>query len=806
MPSALLQDLRRDIVLACRLLRRRPAFAATAVATLALGLGAPTTIFSVVHAVLLRPLPYGDAERIVRFRIETRGPRGPVGFDAVPAGAALEWAGSSATLAALAIYNNAARTLTTPEGPVRLTGLSTTANLFEVLGTRPIAGHTFARGDGDLRQVVLSYATWQRYFGGAGSAIGAVATLDGVPHRIVGVMPYGFEFPTRETQFWVPVMLAAGGSRGMVLPAIGRMKPDATLPTVAQEARRLLVDMGSAREESTVVVRTLREQMVGGVSRLLWVLMAAVGLVSVIATVNIALLLLTQGAGRGREFSVRLALGATRGRIVRQVTIEGAVLAALGGAAAVIFAAGFLQGLVRIAPPDVPRLHQAALDGPVLAFTAGLVLIATLVFAALSAGRTVTGEAVRALARATTESRLFGSGVSIQRLHALAAAELCLAVVLLVGAGLLLRSFVGLVLVDHGFDTRGALAAQVTLPAARYPTPESRMAFHDRLLEILDQRPGVTTAGLITTMPNRQPTGRFAYDVVPALPPEDPFALKLAEVHMATEGFVESMGLRLLAGRTFRPDDAEGAEPVMVISDDLARMHFAGRNPVGETLYSMSGDRRVIGVVANVRPAPSASPQHDPAAYLPLRQRLDVFRQFATMSIVLRGPDAEALVPELRAVVRSLDPELPVFNIRTLDAEVAGLVAGPRFTATVLALFAGVALVMAAIGVYGVVSHAVGRRTREIGVRVALGATRAQILRLILRDGLMVVLIGLAAGLLAAAWLARALTGLLHEVTPADPVALASVGAVLSLVGAFAVYLPAHRATRMSALAALRED
>ena len=804
--TSIISDLGRDTRLALRLLLRRKAFAGTALLTLALGLGAPTAIFSVVHAVLLRPLPYPDADRIVRFRIEARTPRGPIAFDALPVSTALEWAGMSSTLDSVAVYNDAARTLTTTDGPVRLIGVAATPNLFALLGTRPLAGRTFESADRDAQQVVLSHTAWQRYFDGDASAIGALATLDGLPHRIVGVMPPGFEFPSPETSFWVPVLLSAGGTRGMVLPAIGRLKPDASVAAVLEEGRRLLASEGTMHEERTLVVRTLQDQMVGPVRRVLWVLMAAVALVSVIATVNIALLLLTQGASRAREFSIRLALGAARGRLVRQVAVEGVVLAALGGCGGLVFAALFVPMLIRIAPPEVPRLHQAQFDPQVLAFTAGLIVVASLTFAILSAGRVVTGDAVRALGGSTAESRLTAAGVSRRRLNVLAAAELALAVVLLVGAGLLLRSFVRLVLIDQGFDSRGAVAAQVTLPSSRYPSPEARMAFHARLLASLRQQRGVAHAGVITAMPNRQPTGRFCYDPDGITEFPDPFTIKVAEVRMATDGFLEAMGIPLVAGRWFTAADADGAEPVIVVSDEMARAHFGDGPAVGRMLYSHTGNRRIVGVVRTVRPASSVALQHNPSVYLPLRQSLDVFQQFGTMSIVVRGDDPEALAAAVRAIVRTLDPELAVFNVRALDDEVASLVAGPRFSATVLALFAVVALVMAAVGVYGVMTYTVGVRTREIGVRAALGATQAQILQLILRDGLLVVVAGLGAGLLASVWLNRTLTGLLFEVTPADPMALGTVTALLSAVGLVAIYLPARRATRLSALTALRED
>jgi predicted permease len=799
------RDTTRDVGLSLRLLARQPGFAIVAILTLALGIGAPTAIFSTVHAVLLRPLPYLDADRIVRFRIESRSPRGTVGFDALPVSQALEWAGNTSTLEMMSIFNDTARTLTTPDGPVRLTGLAATPNIFALLGTAPAMGRAFDAATRETRQIVLSHSTWQRYFNGNPAIVGTSITLDGDPFSVTGVMPEAFAFPTPDTAFWVPVLLETGGSRGMLLPAIAKLRPGATLNSVVAEGQRMLGDRDDPRIQQTLLARTLQDQMVGRYTRVLWVLLAAVGLVSVIATVNIALLLLTRGASRAREFSIRLALGAGRGRLVRQLFAEGMTLAIMGGLAGLAVGALALKALVRIAPPDLPRLHEAGLDPLVLSFTALLVILASVVFGVLSAGRVITIDAIRALARAATETSLVPTGAPRRRLNALAAAELAFTVVLLVGAGLLLRSFISLVLVDQGFDSRDALAVQVTLPSARYPGPDARLAFHERLLERTKALQGVSHAGLTTSMPNRQPTGRFAYDPVGSDPFADPFTMKVAEVRMVSAGFLEAMGVPLLAGRTFRDSDTEGSERVIVLSQRLARLHFPDRDPIGAMLYSQSGDCRVIGVVADVLPA-SQEGTADPGAYVPLRQSKDVLSFAATVTLVVRGKSAATQVGPLRSMVSSLDPEMAVFNVRTLDREVAGLVAGPRFSATALGLFALVALVMAAVGVYGVMSYSAGQRTREIGVHMALGATPAQVLRVIVRDGLIVVAAGLGAGLVIAVWLARSLTGLLHEVTPADPVALVSVAVLLSAIGLVAVLIPARRATRVSALAALRHD
>ncbi len=804
-PASRFDSLRRDLSLAARLLRRRPGFTAVAVATLALGIGAPAAIFSVVHAVLVRPLPYPEADRILRFRIDSRSPQGPVSFDALPTTTALTWAAQSSTLSAMAVFNDRSLTLSTAEGPFRLTGVSATPNLFDLLGVAPMAGRTFDASTVDRRQIVLSHETWVRLFAADRAALASIATFDGEPYRIVGVMPEGFGFPTPEAAFWVPQPLDPGGTRGMMLPAIARMRPGATLDAVLQEGRAQLGDAGDARITQQLGARTLQDQMVGGVRRLLWVLLAAVGFVLVIATVNIALLLLTRGAGREREFSMRLALGASRSRLVRQLFTEGLLLGGLGGAAGLVMAWLGLDLILGLAPADIPRLREASLDTSVLTFALALTVLTSLVFGVLSAGRTLAIDPVRALV-GTGEARLLAAGAPTRRrLNVLASAGLALTVVLLVGAALLLRSFVELVTVDQGFDPEGTVALQVSLPLARYPGPAARLAFHDRLLDRLAHTDGVAVAGLATTLPGRQPSGRFDFRSGGLPSDRDPFSMHVVDVHMVTEGFVEAMGLRLRAGRTFRASDRNGAEEVMVISELLARQEFSDRNPIGELLYSGTGNRRVVGVVSDVRPvAPGA--EIKAVAYLPLRQHSDVLEWFGSATVMARGKNPRGLAAGMRALVLSLDPEMPPFNLRRLEDDVSKLVAGPRFSAAVLTAFAAIAFVMAALGVHGVMAYSTGLRTREIGVRIALGATRGDMHRLLLKDGAGIVGAGLVLGLLAAVWLARSLTGLLHEVTPADPGVLAAVAFVLASAGLMAAYLPVRRATRVNVLEALRRE
>ncbi len=647
-----LRNILRDVRLAMRALAQRRAFAITVLVTLAVGIGAPTAVFSVLHAVLLNPLPYAEPERIVRFRIESRSPRGTMSFDAMPATTALEWQRSSETLSSVGLFNERALTLTTAQGPYRLNGASVTPNMFELLRVPPLLGRAFDPSETDGRQILLGYETWRQHFAGRADVVGSLATFDGTDYRIAGVMPADFAFPTSDSAFWVPLLIEQGGGRGMLLPAIARLAPQATVAAVVEEGRRLLADSGDGREEMMLHARTLHETLVGTSRRVLWTLMAVVCVVSMIATANIALLLLVRGAARTREFSVRLAIGATRRHLAWQLFVEGVSLAVLGGAAGVALAIVLLGALVQLAPADIPRLRDATINGSALLFAAGLTCATSLLFALLSAGRTLAIDPVRALAGSGDEPRLIASGSPRRRLNLLTAGEIALTVVLLVAAGVLIRSFVSLVLIDHGFDSRGALALQVNLPSSRYPNPQARAAFHERLLERLKQFPDIGSVGLAVSMPNRQPSGRFDYnpDALPSSP--DPFSMTVAEVRSVSEGFMEAMGLRLLAGRTFRSDDRPGAEPVMVISRKLARLHFNDQDPIGRMLYSLTGSRRVVGVVDDVRPLSGAEPQL--SAYLPLQQSTDMLQWFGTMNIVVRADNAAALTT-VAAVAGAVD-------------------------------------------------------------------------------------------------------------------------------------------------------
>jgi putative ABC transport system permease protein len=795
------ESLGQDVRTGLRHFARRPGFTVAALITLALGIGAPTAIFSVVHAVLLRPLPYPQAERLIQFRMSSQSPAGPISFTALPASMALDWARESQALDSLALFNDRALTLETPEGPFRLSGVSATPNLFAILGTVAAAGHTFAADTTDLREIVLSHATWSRFFRADTAIAGRTITLDGASYTVTGVMPAGFAFPTPDAAFWVPQPLSTDGTRGMLLPAVARLRAGATIAAVVTEGQQR-ISQEDGPFNATLTVETLHDQMVGVVRRLLWILAGAVAFLTLVATVTLALLLVTRGADRAREFTIRTALGAGRARLIRQLCVESLTLGIAGGLAGLALAALGIRALVSLAPADMPRLQQVGLHPDVLLFALVLTIGTSLIFGVLAAARTLAIDPRQAMSGAGQRLELHARPMR-RRLAVLAAAQLAMTLVLVVGAGLLARSFVRLVSADQGFDAGTALALQINLPASRYPTPAARLAQQQLLLDAVRRTPGVDIAGLTTTLPMRQPTGRFGFSASPEiLGIDEPFSMPVIDVHMVSGGFMEAMGLRVTAGRTIGMDDRDGSEPVIVISDQFAREQFGARPAVGQLLYSRSGNRRVVGVVEDVRTA-EAGGLKAADAYLPLSQNPDVLQWFSTATVLLRG---SASASALRPAVLSVDPQSPPYNVRPLSADASRVVAGPRFSAAVLSMFGLVAMVMATAGVYGVMAYAARLRTREIGVRLAVGASRGEIMRLMLRGSAVTIASGLAAGAAAALLLARTLTGLLHDVTPADGWTVAASATILGAAGLAASWLPARRAMRLDPLRALRDE
>ncbi|HET9372791.1 MAG TPA: FtsX-like permease family protein, partial [Vicinamibacterales bacterium] len=558
-----------------------------------------------------------------------------------------------------------------------------------------------------------------------------------------------------------------------------------------------------ADQRAEIDVVTLREQTVGGVRQALWTLLAAVGAVLLVAVVNIALLLLTRGATRARELSVRMAIGASRGRLLRQLFVESTVLGVAGGLAGVAVAAVALRALLASAPAELPRAHEIGLDLPTLACAFALTVAASLGFGLLSAGRTLEIDLRAALGGGSRLGAL-SRGLS-NRLHLLAAAELALTMVLLVVAGLLIRSFVRVATLDPGFSPRGVLAFQINLPANRYPDAVERVTLGETLLSRIRALGPVQRAAMTVALPNRQSGANFAFVAEGETFTFDPASMQTAETRTVSDGFFETMGMPLVAGRAFTVADDARTEDVCIVSEGVVRKYLRGRDPIGlRIVYPQGGGARIVGIVPDVRPATAGA---DPklALYLPMRQKARMFDWQTSLHFVIRAERPTALVPDIRKLATALDPVMPVYNVRTLDAELATIVAAPRFNALVLSLFAFVALALACVGTYGVFAYVVSQRTLEIGIRTALGATAGQVLWLVMRRGGVVLMAGAATGLLASLAAGRLLASQLFELNPADPATLAGTTALLVGFGCLATWLPARRALRIKPLDALRE-
>ncbi|HEU4630001.1 MAG TPA: ABC transporter permease [Gemmatimonadaceae bacterium] len=799
MVDSLLQDLR----FALRSLRRSPGFTLVAVLTLALGVGANTAIFSVVDGVLLAPLPLREPDRLVAVGERVDG-GAPTDFTSTSPGSFFDWQRQTRTVR-LAGFAGSARTLTGRGEPERLLGASTVGGLFDVLGVPPLFGRTITPADETpeaQRVIVLSYATWRRLFGEDRGVVGRTLTLDGASHTIVGVMPPSFRFPDTGTEFWVPSRFDAefrANRDQYFIQVVGRLAPGATLEQARTElavvSERLQRDWPMYNSDLRIVVRPLQETIVEGVRTRLLVLMAAVAFVLLITCANLGNLLLARASGRHREIAVRQALGAGRTRLARQLLTESLVLALAGGAAGLLVGQGFLELLLAAqATTNLPRVDEIGLDARVLLFTLGVSVAAGLFFGSLPAwqlARARSGEALRTGTR--------GSAGHQWARSALVVSELALAMVLLTGAGLLLRSFALMQRVDPGFTADHVLTFDVTRPG-------EDASFTATSLERIRALPGVRSAAVVSQLPvTGRGIGAWFNRLDRPLPPD---VKPTGEAYrVVTPGYFATIGLPLKRGRLLTPDDRR-ERPAVVINEALARRYYAGEDPIGKAIYLGAPDNRlfdhgtIVGVVGDTRDAGLGSDPL-PTVYIPLA----VMPGWRSFSYVVRtaGPPT-AVAGAVRNVIRTLDATVPVRNVRTLDAVLAESVAPARWSTTLLGVFAGVALVMAALGVFGVLSFVVAQRTRELGIRMALGAAPSAVRRTVVRQGLRLVVAGLALGLAGAFALTRLMGSLLYGVAPTDPATYAGVAAVLVGTAAVASWLPARRATRVDPIIALRAE
>jgi putative ABC transport system permease protein len=811
-----MSDLTNDLRYGIRAFRRAPAFTTVALLTLALGIGATTAIFSVVNAVILRPLPYPGADRLVQVWMDNRRTGLKEDIHSWPNYADLR--DQNRVFSGAAAYFTRGFNLTVGCGgsecePERVSGLVSTPDMFGVLGVSPALGRGFTAAETETGRdgvVVLSHGLWTRLFAGDRNVLGRQVRLNGRERTVIGVMPPGFAFPTRDVAIWVPLALDADTKQArsaFFLYAVGRLKPGVEFSRAVADlntiARRLEQQYNTNRDIGVYLV-PLPEQIVGRTLRTsLWVMMAAVAAVLLIACANVANLMLSRAAVREREIGVRVALGAGRTRLIRQLLTESVLLSVLGAALGTALAWGGLRVLTRLAPQDIPRLDQVGIDLPVLSVTLVVAVITGIAFGlvpALQSSRNATGTALREQIRGGTGGR------RAQRVRrSLVAAQIALVVVLLTGAGLLIRSFVRLQRVDLHFRADHLLTMRFSMPGAKYPTPQSRTAFQGTLLERVRQLPGVTGAAYITDI------------FLSSTPNSTNFTLAGREMTQEEQGieipfdavspdYFKVMGVPLLRGRTFTAADNADAPQVVIINETMAKRFWPNEDPLGKQFcYGGPGCGppvlTIVGVVGDMRRTGFDAPV-----------RYETFRpstqyDVGTLTLVVRtvGDPLTAVAP-VRAQLRALDPEQPVFAVASMDQLLSGMVAQRRFSMALLGTFAALALVLGVVGVYGVTSYLVAQRTREVGVRLALGAPPGQVVAMVVRQGMMVAAIGLAIGLAAALVAARLMAGLLFGVGPYDIATLGAVTLVIAFATLIANWLPALRAAHVDPLTALRSD
>jgi len=802
--SSMLADALSDARYAIQQLWKNPGFTLVAVLTLAPGIGATSAIFSVIDGVLLRPLPYFEPDRLMRV-YETIPQHGR--FSAAP-GNFLDWRQQSTAFERIAAFSPGSGTLTDGAAADRVSTAEVSFDLFELLGAAPVLGRGFTREEdapGRNSVVVLSYGAWQRRYGGEPTILGRTLTLDGAPATVIGVMPSHFYFPTRETEYWIPLALdPANAPRGAhYLGVIARLSPGVSIPTAAIEMRtlaeRLAVAFPATNAEESAEVVALHEQVVGGVRASLLTLLVAVGLLTLIACGNVATLLLGRASVRGKEIAIRAALGAGRSRLARQMLVEGAVLALAGGSLGLLLAYAALDPIRRLSAGGIPRVDEVSIDGGVLAFTLFVSLVTGILFGlapAFSGSRARLSEALREGGRAPDGS------VGRRARNALVTAEVALSLVLLVGASLLLRSFSRLSSVDPGFRPENVLTFSISLPGQSYPEEHDRIQFYETLLERLRSLARVRTAGMVQSLPLRD--SYFHSVVIQGRPAPAPGDEPPANHRVVSPDYFETLGIPLKRGRVFDARDTARAPMVAIVDEAFVKRHFPDEDPLGRGIdigNGTDGFYEIVGVVGDVRHDRLDLSAH-PTMYVPFPQ--DVF---STMSIVL-GADSDPtyLAAEVREAVRGIDGSLPPYSMRALTSVVSDSLAERRFSMMLLALFAGIASFLAAVGLYGVVSYTVSQRTREMGLRLAVGASGSGLMRTMMGQGMKPALAGVAIGLAAAVALARFLETLLFGVTPFDPASYAVTALALLAVAALACFLPARRTLRLDPLVALRHE
>jgi predicted permease len=798
----------RDVRYATRMLIRNPGFTVIALLTFAVGIGVNTAVFSVFNGVLLRPLPYPEADRITMMWLDNRRQAIKEDIGSYPNYRA--WREQSTSFEHVAAYSPSNFTLTGADEPERIPGVQTTANFFDVIGLRPALGRLFDEKNetpGNDRVVLLSHGLWQRKFGGTADVIGKTLTLNGNPHEIIGVMPSEMKMPAT-AQVWRPLAPAEdlrNATGAFWLPVIGRLKPGVTLEQAQTEMNGIATRIEEADSQMRgfgAYLVPLHRQLVGDIERSLLVLMAAVGCVLLIACANLGNLMLGRTAARRKELAIRTALGARRGRLIRQIVTETFVLAVCGSGLGLLLAFWATAAFIALGGSAIPRADAITIDGPVLLFTLMLALVSALI-----AGLLPALQASHAAVRDHLQEggREGGTGGSRRTRSALIVAETALAFILLAGAGILVRTLWSMQDVSRGFNPERVAVSTVSLPPTLYAGVNDVRGFYARLLDRVRALPGVESASTGTgiLLPLLANSGIYSIEGKPLPPQEERIEYP---VEIVSPDYFETLGIELAAGRTFTMQDHADAPRTVIINETLAKLGWPGQDPLGRRMRS-GGDNSqapwltVVGVIKDVRRG-EVTRAIRPELYL---SALQVTPRTQTL-IVRTAADPSAIIPTIRREVQALNPQLPLFATGTLEAELSETLSQPRFRAVLLAAFAVIAMLLASIGIYGVTAHAVGQRTQEVGVRMALGAQRLDVLVLILRQHLAPAVVGVVLGLAGAFVLARFLETMVYGVQPTDPLTMAAMCLLLLGVAVLACFIPAQRATRVDAVVALRNQ
>jgi putative ABC transport system permease protein len=801
--QTILQDLRYSL----RQLRQSPGFALFAVAVMALGIGANTAVFSVVNAVLLKPLAYRNADRIVKLASQWKN---SPGYGQVSAPDFHDWHDQSTSFAALAYYESL-ETAVKPGSAAEYAFVApVTPEFFGAFQLQPVAGRLFSADEqkpGGAGAVVISHAYGESHFGGSAKAVGQSLRLFGRTLDIVGVLPPGFHFPD-QTDIWFPantIVPETESRSGHNYLVVGRLKPDVTLEAaqaqMAAIGARLEQQYPASNKDKSVSVTRMRDAMVSDVRLTLYLLLAVVGVVLLIACANMANMLLARATARTREIAIRAAMGATRVRVARQLITESLVLALLAGVGGLLLALWGSRALVLLAPADVPRLAEAGVDGTVLAFTLGVSVIASLLFGLAPAFQVSRVDLIESLKQGATRSVVGGTAGRLR--GAFVMAEIALSVVLLAGAGLLIKSFVALHNVALGFHPENVLVMDVSVPASDLDSSRRATQIYKNLLPRIAALPGVRSVGLTRGTPGHvASSGGYWID---HLPEELSVTSPQAVLSVVGPGAFATLGIPLDRGRDFSDGDTFDAPFSAIINEALARKSFPSQDPIGHVIYCGLDSLKpmtIIGIVGDIRQSgPARSPA--PEIYMPYEQHP---LPSTDLSVAVRTAGATGpLAESMRTKAQELSSEAPV-KFTTLEASLSEDVAAPRFRTLLLGIFAALAVCLAMAGVYGVMAYVVGQRVHEIGLRMALGATPGNVLRMVLREGLLLAAGGIVLGLVAAAAASRLLTSMLFEVKPTDPLTYAAVVALLAFVALSASYVPARRATKVDPMVALRYE